>query len=398
MFYGWLVVAASFAVALTLGESFWAFGVFFKPLEAEFGWSRTTVSSAYTAFLIGFSISAVTSGRLADRWNPRPILMVTAVVAGLGISLCSRVYSINQLIIFLSLAGLGSGATWSVPTSTVQRWFYKRERAGLALAIVVTGVGVGGAIFAPLVNYFVLSYGWRNAFLIMGIIFFVIIAAASLVIRPSPTSAGPKIEGASPKSAAPEGWTTGKAIITPAFLSITFVLCAGLLAFGTLSVHLVPYAIDSGVSPTAAAAALGLIGAFSITGRLASAFLSDRIGWQKVLAFALFGMGLSVTWLLFMKAQWMLYGFVFFYGTCHGLRIPSQVGMLSDFFGTRSLGELIGISGALAQLVGAFAPYFTGFIFDTTGSYFIAFVIVMVFLVAGGAVALTVKQPMLAPG
>lgn len=120
IFYGWFVVAACFAVTLTLGETFWSFGVFFKPLESEFDWSRTLTSSGYTAFLIGYTISVISTGKLADRYNPRPILLASALSAGLGISLCSRVNSINELRIFLLIAGLGAGATWSVPTSIVQ--------------------------------------------------------------------------------------------------------------------------------------------------------------------------------------------------------------------------------------------------------------------------------------
>ena len=163
IFYGWFVVAACFAVTLSLGETFWTFGVFFKPLEDGFGWSRALVSSGYTAFLLGYTISVVTAGRLADRYNPRPIILASALLSGLGISLCSQTQSINQLRFFLFIAGLGAGASWSVPTSVVQRWFYKEKRAGLALSIVSAGVGVGALIFAPLINYLILNYGWRNA-------------------------------------------------------------------------------------------------------------------------------------------------------------------------------------------------------------------------------------------
>ncbi|MFW6114822.1 MAG: MFS transporter [Thermodesulfobacteriota bacterium] len=163
-FYGWFVVGACFAATFTLGEAMWTFGVFFKPLENEFGWTRAMVSSGYTAFLIGYAISAIITGRLADRYSPRPILFVSALLAGIGTSLCSQIQGINQLRFFLFIAGLGAGATFSVPTSVVQRWFYRRPHAALALAIVVTGVGIGALVFAPLINYLILSYGWRNTY------------------------------------------------------------------------------------------------------------------------------------------------------------------------------------------------------------------------------------------
>ena len=286
IFYGWFVVAACSAVTLTLGEALWAFGVFFKPLESDFGWSRSLVSSGYTAFLIGYAISAITTGRLADRYSPRPLLLISAGLAGLGIALCSQINSITQLRLFLFIAGLGAGATWSVPTATVQRWFYGRQRAGLALGTVIAGVGVGALIFAPLINYLILGYGWRIAFLDVGILFFVIISLASLLIKRSPkeertVSAG---EAGMPESVTNHGWTIGKAVFTPAFVGITFNNCVGIFAIQAMIVHLVPHAVDVGISATASAVALGLMGGFSAPGRVLSGFLADRIGWAKMMA------------------------------------------------------------------------------------------------------------------
>ncbi|MCJ7596361.1 MAG: MFS transporter, partial [Desulfobacterales bacterium] len=186
IFYGWFVVIACSFVTMSLGETMWSFGVFFKPLENEFGWSRRLISSGYTAFLLGYALSAIIAGRLADRYNPRSILMACGVLAGLGISLCSRVQSVNEFRLFLFVSGLGAGSTWTVPIATVQRWFYGRKRAGLALSIVVAGVGVGALVFAPLINYLILNHGWRQTYLIIGILFLSLIVASSLVIGRKP--------------------------------------------------------------------------------------------------------------------------------------------------------------------------------------------------------------------
>jgi len=126
IFYGWFIVAACFSTTLTLGEATWIFGIFFKPLENEFGWSRALISSGYTVFLIGYGFSVMACGWLADRHSPRPILFVSGLLAGIGTAMCSQIHSINQLRLFLFIGDLGAGATWSVPTSIVQRWFYKR--------------------------------------------------------------------------------------------------------------------------------------------------------------------------------------------------------------------------------------------------------------------------------
>lgn len=395
LFYGWFVVGACFAVILIQGAAMWTFGVFLKPLANEFGWSRALVSSGYTAFLIGYVVSVITTGRLADRYSPRPILLVSALLAGLGFFLCSQVHTITQIRTFLFIGGLGVGATWSVPTSTVQRWFFARQRAGLALGIVVSGVGVGALIFAPLINFLILNYGWRGAYLVIGILIFFIITTSSWVVKPSPVAIETGSEGPETRlnRISIHGWTTRKVVTTLPFAGITFSHCAVLVVFQTISAHLVPYATDVGISSTASAAAIGLFGGFSIPGRIISGHLSDRIPWQRILALSLFGMALFILWLLFLKGVWMLYCFVFFYGICHGSRVSAYLGILGEFFGMRSLGELIGITMAIGMFIGAFAPYVAGFIFDTTGSYLVVFMIMAILLLSGGIIARAIKKP-----
>jgi MFS family permease len=395
--YEWLIVFACFGVTLTIGETFWSFGVFFKPLEMDFAWSRTRISSAYTAFLIGYSISVLASGRMSDRYNPRPILIVSAILAGMGISLCSIVNKINHLRIFMFIAGLGSGATWSIPVSVVQRWFNGKKRAGMALAIVTTGVGAGALIFAPFINYLILNYGWRNAYLIVGLIFFLIILFCSMIIRIPPKCGEGSLDGKVFKeveiSLNRDGWTTKKIITNPSYLGIIFSLCVSVLTFQMICVHLIPHATDRGISQTTSAAALGLLGGISILGRLISGHLSNIKGWQNILSISIWGMGISIFWLFFLKAPWMVYSFVFCYGLCHGCRIPANFGIITEFFGINSVGELVGLTSAIAQTVGAFAPYMAGFIFDLTGEYTIAFSLSIFLLMTAGLIIRILPKP-----
>jgi MFS family permease len=289
IFYGWFIVAACFLLALTLGETFWSFGVFFKPLENEFGWSRTVISSGYTAFLIGYAVSAVVSGGLVDRISPRPIVLFSAIVASTGIGLCSQIESVNQLRLFLFIAGMGSGPTWTVASSTVMRWFYGHKRSGLALGATTTGVGFGAILFAPLINFFILDYGWRNSFLYVGIIFFVVLSLGALIIRQSPAVVEAPMERDTGDRTVP---SLRRMLLSPAFVGVTLLISAAMMSFQALSVHLAPHAIDQGVSATSAAVALGLIGAFSIPGRILSGSISGSLGWKRTLALALFGMPL----------------------------------------------------------------------------------------------------------
>lgn len=395
IFYGWFIVVACFISTFTCGEALWSFGVFFKPMEKEFGWSRALISSGYTGFLLGYAISALAAGRLADRYSPRPILFLSACLAGLGVSLCSSVQSINQLRFFLLIGGLGAGGTFSVPTSLVQRWFYKKPRAGFALGVVVAGVGTGALVFTPLVNYLILLYGWRNSYLIVGILFFFTIGLSSLIVKRSPEETRVISETAEgiPNPVRSRGLTTAQILLNPSFAGITFIHCSVSFAFHTISVHLVPYAVDIGITSTISAVALGLLGGFSVPGRIISGFIADRVGWQKIIILSLFGMAFSVLLLSMLKAVWMLYCFVLLYGICHGSRVAANVGILGEFFGMNSLGEIIGIVMAIGMLIGALAPYLAGFIFDITGSYFIDFMIVIMLLLSGGIIATLITKP-----
>lgn len=167
----------------------------------------------------------------------------------------------------------------------------------------------------------------------------------------------------------------------------------GAFGFSIVSVHFIPYAMDNGIGATAAATALGFMGGFSIPGRLMAGFLSDRIGWRKVLALSFLMTASGLVILLFVRALWILYLFTFVYGMSQGTRSPAQVGIVSELFGMRSLGELIGISSGIAWFISAFAPYVAGSAFDRTGSYSLVFIIVTVFLFVGTVIAVMLKKP-----
>lgn len=396
IFYGWFVVGACFFVTLSLGETMWSFGVFFKPLQAEFHWSRTLVSSGYTAFLIAYSLSSIVSGRLSDRYGPRPILLANGVLVGLGMSLCSLVQSVNELRLFLFVAGIGAGGTWSVPTATVQRWFRGRKRAGLALSIVVSAIGLGALIFAPLINYLILNYGWRNAFLLSGTLFFILILAAAPFVKRAPAQVRTDVEGAISTDGFTQELPINKILVHSSFLILNFAGSIPILAFQVLSVHLVPFATDLGIAPTTAAATMGLMGAFSVPGRLLAGPISDRIGWKKTFALSIFGLAFAHLWLFFSRSEWMLYGFALVFGLFWGCRATSMNGAVGSFFGMRYLGQLIGINGAVCFIPSAIAPYIAGYIYDTFGSYVVVFASLNLLLLVAGVLAIFMKRPVIA--
>jgi MFS family permease len=253
---------------------------------------------------------------------------------------------------------------------------------------------MGALIFALLASWLVSAYGWRNAYIVVGILFFAIMAGSSFVVKASPSEAGALSGGSGAAVKRFGGHRQRRAVLLSlAFTGIVICHCIAVASFQIIASHLVPFATDIGIPSAASAAAIGLMGASSIPGRIIGGHLSARVRWQKILAYSHLGMGLFTLLLLFLQGPWMLYWFVLFFGLCHGSRVSAYLGTLGEFYGMGSLGELIGITMAAGIFTGAFAPYLAGFLFDVTGSYLAIFTAMMVFLAGSGILAGTLKKP-----
>ena len=397
--YAWIVVAASFLVTFTLAEAFYAFGVFIGPLEADFGWNRATTSSAMTAFLISYSLSAFTMGRLGDSYGPRLVVSVGGLLAAAGFMLASIIGNIWELRLAFFLSGMGAGSCWAVPSATVQRWFVKRR--GLAMGLMGTGVGLGALIMVPLASYLVESYGWRTTYLILGIGFLMLIVSGAQFLVHSPERKGMRPYGDEGQNnstsitvaPSPREFTLGSAVRTRAFLIIAPLLMMTQIPTQIMIAHLIPFSISVGIATALAATAMGLLGGLSIPGRIVIGVACDRIGWQRGLALTNVGMGLATLFLLFVDSYSVLLLFVLIFATFHGGRNAPQVGILGYYFGVRALGGMIGLVQALSLLAGATGPFIAGYIFDRTGSYSLVFLVVAFLFVVGGSLIMLVKPP-----
>jgi MFS family permease len=388
-------VAACFGITMIMGETFWSFGVFLKPLSKEFNWGRAMFSSAYSVFMVSYAVSSFIAGRLADRYGPRLVLLVSAFMVGAGLYLSGLMNSINQMRLFFALIGLGAGATWSVPTSTVLCWFRKKQ--GLALAIVAAGVGFGAMVFALLMNFLIESYGWRQAFFIVALVSLAVVGLCLMFLRETPEKAGLRPYGDTGLPgrllSSKEGWAMRDAVRTFAFWTVVAAAGVGTFVFNSLSMHLIAYATDVDISPAGAAAAQGLIGGFSILGRLGGGSLVEKCGWKKELVAVFIGTAASVAWLLVLRNLTMLYIFAFVHGVCHGARMVAQTGILGSYFGTRSLGEIIGLQAGIVTMFGALGPLFTGFVFDHSGSYAPALIFSVLFYVVATPLLFRLRPP-----
>ena len=196
--YGWIVLIAVAVVMFAGSGVRSSFGVFIRPMEEEFGWSRTSLSLVVALSLFLYGAVGPFVGRFSDRWGPWKVLAAAAVLLGLGTLGSSLVSSLPQLYFTAGLVtSIGAGAAaLSVAASAVMRWFDKSR--GLALGAAGAGVTAGQLLIVPLVMTISVAWGWRQSLVILGVAMFVLILPlALLLVRNSPQDMGLAPYGAS---------------------------------------------------------------------------------------------------------------------------------------------------------------------------------------------------------
>lgn len=394
-FYGYIIVLAAFFIMTLSHGAHYSFGIFFKPLLTEFGWTRAMTSGAFSlASLVQGSLGIVT-GRLSDRFGARTAGIACGLLLGSGFLLMSQVNAVWQLYLFYGLlVGSGMSGVWVPLTSTVPRWFVGRR--GLMTGIVVSGVGVGMVIFPPLYNWLIATYDWRTSYIIIGIIILVVIIFAARFLRRDPEQIGQLPYGESeikPESLVSKAreFSFREAMRTRQFAMVNAIyFCFSFFLF-TAMVHIVPYATDIGISAANAANILAIIGGISIVGRITMGSLSDRIGVKPSLIFTLILALVALFWLQAGKELWMLYLFAITFGFAYGGMTALQSLILAELFGLSSLGIMVGIISFSALVAGMIGPILAGHLFDITGSYQLSFLVSTVVSVAAVMIALFLK-------
>jgi MFS family permease len=389
-FYGWIIVIAAFLVTFTSFSIRYSFGIFSDSFLEEFGWTKTLIFGAPLFSTVVGGLSNIVMGRLSDRYGPKITFGVNGFLMGLGLILCSQITALWQLYVFSGLLiGVGLGVSFAPTMATTSRWFIKRR--GLALGIVTSGIGIGTLVMSPVTTYFISVYGWRTAYLIVGFIAWTILIPAAFMLKSGPVENNALSDDKNRKE---EGWGVLEAAGTRSFWLVLFSNSFWNLCLQMIMLHIYPYAEKGiGASPMVAASVLSLIGAGSILGRIAVGVASDKVGTKRVWLFCLACQVVTMFWLTEAKNVWMLYVFAPSFGFSYGGLVPLIPAIDSEFFGTKNLGAIIGIIGIGATISGALGPFLGAYIFDLTGSYYLAFLLGAVATVFAIILAIPAKKP-----
>jgi sugar phosphate permease len=254
--------------------------------------------------------------------------------------------------------------------------------------IVKVGTGLGIFIMPLVESRLISAYGWRNAFLILGIVALFFLLSTGQLLRRDPAQKGVLPDGDTPcpsGSLPPEqGLAFREAIHTKQFWTICIVYATIVWTAMTVLIHIPPHAIDLGISPANAAGILSTIGAVSMAGRLAMGRAGDRIGSIRAMAICFMIMLCALILLQVAHRLWLLYSFGFLYGFAHGGLFALISPAVASLFGTRSQGTLLGlVAFSGTGFGGTIGPLLTGYVFDVTRSYRFGFLLIVVLIVVG---------------
>ncbi|MBI3638010.1 MAG: MFS transporter [Candidatus Rokubacteria bacterium] len=392
----WIVLGALTLCMLAASGIRAVFGVYIKPMEAEFGWTRGALSGAAAVSLLLLGAAGPFVGRLADRWGPRRVITVALLLlaaGSIGSSFVQKLWHIYVTAGLFMALGAG-GVAMTTGATVVARWF--ESKRGLAIGIAAGGMSAGQLVVIPLATALTVYYGWRMSFLWLGIGLLVLVAPVGLAfIRNNPEDRGLRPYGATgPAQTAAQAAATQKAgrigvseaatTLNFWLLMATFFVC-GYTSNGMVLTHFMPHALEHNFTPLQASSALGVMGAMNIIGTIGSGWICDRFGRRGPLAMYYFLRGASLLFLLYVWNVPSLHLWAALFGLNYISTVPPTTTLTANIFGRYSVGELSGWIFFSHQVGAALGAALAGWIFEWTGSYSSAFVSagLMGFLAAG---------------
>ena len=266
------------------------------------------------------------------------------------------------------------------------------------------GAGLGGLICAPAATWVIGEFGWRAAFLGMGVLMWVVVIPLALVVRERPEDMGLRPDGEPPDEGPGRGrgegipaagnasdYTLKQALASSAFWIIALTFFFSSLSHSMVFVHAIPALTDAGISAEMAAFSVGLLTVVSIAGRLSFGYMGDFFDKRYLFLLGYILQGSGVLILMIARDMVTVYFFVAVFGVGFGATVPLLASIRADYFGRAALGKIQGFMSPVTMVAGATGPVSAGYLFDTTGSYDAAFLTVGLLTIAGGFIILLAR-------
>jgi predicted MFS family arabinose efflux permease len=382
---GWSVLAASFTGVMVSFAPIvpYTFSLFLDPLHAEFGWKREAMGGAFALAAITVALVSPLIGILLDRFPPRRIILPGILVFAVALATLSRLTSnIVQFYATFFVMGLVANATAQFAyTRTILTWFTTRR--GVALALLLTGSGIGSIFIPPLTEWMIEHHGWRSGFLMLGGIALLGLPLTALLVRNRPEAAVVRVE-----HHADIGMTVPAALRTAAFWILALITILSAFSENGLVTNLASILTQHGVLAATAALALSVRGGAGIIARLGVGFAIDRVSPERIQTFVLAVTAAGTLILAFAGSGWVALLGAAILGM--GLGSEADVGpyLLARYFGRRHFSVLYGLTWTAYAIGGATGPLWIGHLYDRAGAYLPRFTVYLA-VIAFGAVILS---------
>ncbi len=373
-----------------------SFGVLFKPIAQDFGWSRGNISLAFGIRLVVAAIFSAPMGYWIDRYGARWIAIPCFLFLSGGIAMLSIVRDFWQFMLVQGvLMGIGIAGPYMCLVSIVSKWHNKRR--GMALGIVSAGGGIGASVIPPLTAKLLESFDWRETTLVLGLSCIVITIPAIIFMRNPPGGLTRDIgnaEGGQVRSGGTlEVWRTLPRLFkTPSFLKVMMSFFLFFMVIGIMANHFVNYATDSGLSVVVAASMMSVAGICSTFGRLALGTVSDRLGAKgdMVLCFSIGAVSIVLITLNIYALTWIAMAL---FGLAWGGVGPIVATATGEYFSFKNLATTMGVMMIGINIGAGLGPWLGGVMFDAFGSYFFALLLAAVASALGALIVLRTKTP-----
>jgi sugar phosphate permease len=390
LFYGWVVVAVAFATMAVAISARTGFSLLFPELIEEFGWDRGVTAGAFSIGFLASTAMLPLVGVMMDRFGPRIVIPFGAVLVASGFALTTLITTpLGLYLTFGLLAVNGSMAmSYIVHSMFLPKWFVRNR--GLAVGVAFAGVGVGGIVLLPAMQYVIDIHGWRAACLAMaGLIFVVIIPLNAVFQRGDPADMGLSPDGGARRvrpgaeaeadvdpivdqAWAGTNWTLKLAMRTARFWWVFVGFFCGLFVWYGIQAHQTKFLIEAGFDSTFAATALGLTALVGVIGQIAIGAMSDHVGREVAWTVSLIGFVLASLLLLELDRDpttTTLYLIIAMQGLLgYGLAAVFGSVITEIFSGPRlaSIFAFISLGGNIGASAGA---WLMGLLYDLEGDY-----------------------------
>jgi MFS family permease len=395
LFYGWYIVGAFFLISVYCsGVVNIGFTALIEPIVDEFHWSYALVSVAASIRGLESGLMAPVAGFLLDRWGPRKLVFTGTALMGLGLLLLSRTSSLAMFYgSFILVSTAISVTVGVVPMTVVGNWF--RKRVSLATGIVVSGVAAGG-VLVPLITWAIDAYDWRTAMIIFGLGAWFVIFPLALTVRHRPEQHGYFPDGeASETIEVDEGqpsaqyedvdFSATQALKSRAFWHISLGMVCSFMVALALTTHVMPYLSSIGITRATSSLVAMAMPLMTIAGRLGAGWFGDRFEKRRVSAIGMALLTLSVFIYIYVDivGTWLLMLVVVLFGVGYGAQVPMSAALVREYFGRFRLGTILGLATGIAFVGSLIGPPLAGWVYDTYGSYQVAWFIMAGLSVAG---------------